>query len=260
MQLCEKIFYSICSRLYRFYKFGNSVYCCLCGKKALRFFPYRGGYKNIPPLIRALDGVGSDVNNFGCPHCGCSDRERHLYLYLDRLSLWGQFQNASILHFAPEEALSKVIESMHPKKWIRADLFPTRPEFEKVDLLAIPYEDSKFDIVIVNHVLEHVPDDIKALKEIYRVLRPGGLAILQTPYCQKLEDTLSDNGIDNDNARLQAYGQEDHLRLYGRDIFTRIESTGFRSRTVSHQQTLSDVSPRYFGVNPEEPLFLFEKP
>jgi SAM-dependent methyltransferase len=259
MLLLNKVFAAIRSRLYGLYKFGNAVSCCLCDKKSLRFFPYRGGSKNTPLLIKALDGVGSDVDNFGCPHCGSTDRERHLYLYLDRLRIWSYFNNASILHFAPEQVLSKVIDSMNSTKWIRADLFPTSAEFEKIDLLAIPYEDMVFDIVIVNHVLEHVPDDMKALKEIYRVLRHGGLAILQTPYCEKLEKTFSDNGIDTDNARLQAYGQEDHVRLYGKDIFDRIVSVGFLSRTARHYESLADISPSYYGVNPKEPLFLFEK-
>ena len=100
-----------------------------------------------------------------------------------------------------------------------------------MDILDMPLESESFDFVIANHVLEHVSDDLKALTEIRRVLRVGGYAILQTPYSSKLHHTWQDPGIADDAARLQAYGQEDHVRLFGRDIFARITSAGLASCT-----------------------------
>lgn len=240
-------------------KIGSNVWCCLCGLKASQFLPFNGGWSAAPPILKALDVVGSDLDHYGCPHCGCTDRDRHLNLYLERLVLWDHFTGAAVLHFAPERALSAVIESKQPLKWVRADLFPASPEFEKIDLLSIPYGECTFDILIVNHVLEHVPDDMKALSEIHRVLKPGGLAILQTPYSAKLEKTFSDNGVDTSEGRLQAYGQEDHVRLYGKDIFERIQSAGFRSRIAWHSDVLPEIDTAYCGVNGKEPLFLYER-
>jgi len=97
------------------------------------------------------------------------------------------------------------------------------------------------------------------LSEIHRVLKPGGMAILQTPYSSRLHRTWQDAGIDTPEARLQAYGQEDHVRLFGRDIFDRIVAAGFRSDVRLHSELLADVDPDIAGVNAAEPFFLFRK-
>lgn len=209
--------------------------------------------------MAALSVVGSDLDHFGCPVCGCHDRERHLVLYLKRLGMLDKFRGAQILHFAPERCFSKLIAGLQPERYIKGDLFPAAPGIEKMDMLAIPYESETFDYVIANHVLEHVADDLKALSELRRVLKVGGVAILQTPYSAKLQSTFVDAGVDDHQARLHAYGQEDHVRLYGSDIFMRFESVGFKSRVIRHMDVISDVDPARYGVNVEEPLFLFER-
>jgi SAM-dependent methyltransferase len=109
-------------------------------------------------------------------------------------------------------------------------------------------------------VLEHVSDDGKAVAEIARILRPGGLAILQTPYSPTLEGTWEDRGIATPEGRLQAYGQADHVRLFGRDIFERIASGGLESRVRTHEELLPHVVGPQAGVNPQEPFFLFQTP
>lgn len=207
----------------------------------------------------ALNTIGSNVINFGCPNCGCHDRERHLLLYLKAVGLLEKFEGAAILHFAPEFRLSEIIEAKVPGRYVKGDLYPTSANIEMIDMLAIDYPSQSFDFVIANHVLEHVDDDLLALSELRRVLKAGGHAILQTPFSSKLKLTFSDPGIDNKLARYQAYGQEDHVRLYGSDIFSRIESAGFRSLVVTHEEELADIDPLKFGVNEMEPLFLFER-
>jgi ubiquinone/menaquinone biosynthesis C-methylase UbiE len=142
---------------------------------------------------------------------------------------------------------------------VKGDLYPTSKDIEAIDMLAIDYPSESFDFVIANHVLEHVDDDLVALSELRRVLKAGGYAILQTPYSSKLTQTFSDPGIDSNSARYQAYGQEDHVRLYGGDIFARIESAGFKSRVATHEEKLADIDPLKFGVNEKEPFFLFER-
>jgi len=241
------------------FSFGSDRYCCICKNKVGRFLPYKGGWKNVSPFLRSLKLVGSDVDNFSCPICWSHDRERHQYLYLDKLGLINIFHQANVLHFAPETWISKIIANQLPRRYVKADLYPTASDIETIDMLAIQYPDATFDFVIANHVLEHVQDEQKALSELYRVLKPGGLAILQTPYCAKLHHTFCDAGIDDDESRLQAYGQEDHVRLYGADIFERFQSVGFVSRVQQHKDVLSDIDATLYGVNELEPLFLFEK-
>ncbi len=238
---------------------GQTKFCCMCNCKVGDFLPYDGGWNSAPPLMKALDIIGSDLDNFACPKCGSHDRERHLLLYFEKQGCLKAMAGASILHFAPERWLSKVILGAHPLKYVKADLFPVSADIEKIDMLAIPYAEGTFDWVIANHVLEHVPDEIKALTEIHRVLRPGGYAVLQTPYCNMLNKTFLDDGIHDPEARLQAYGQSDHVRLFGRDIYEKITDAGFKSCVVTHEQVLTDVNAKYFGVNEHELFMLFRK-
>ena len=238
---------------------GSGRECLLCGNRVGRFLPYRDGWRAAPPLMRALRVVGSDLDNYLCPACGCNDRERHLALYFRELGLFEKVRGSAVLHFAPEPRFGPLIAQAGPASYVRADLTPTAPGIERIDMLAIPYVEGRFDFVIANHVMEHVADDTKALSELCRVLRPGGLAILQTPFSNVLDHTISDPGVTARETRLQLYGQEDHVRLYGRDIFASFTAAGFVSRVVRHDQALPAVDAKRYGVNPDEPLFLFER-
>ncbi|MDG4551370.1 MAG: methyltransferase domain-containing protein [Candidatus Contendobacter sp.] len=235
-------------------------YCVVCEHHADTFLPYRSGWQGAPPLMRVLDLIGSNLDQFECPWCSAHDRERHLLMYMRASGIFDNIQSMSVLHFAPEQRLSKLIFSQNPARYIKCDLYPTAPDTERIDILAIPFMDKSFDLIIANHILEHVVDDTKALQEVWRTLKVGGRAILQTPYSQKLHHTWSDPGIDTDNACLQAYGQEDHVRLFGRDIFERITSVGLESCVSTHDQLLPQYDPKEYGVNGKEPFFLFKRP
>ena len=143
---------------------------------------------------------------------------------------------------------------------VRCDLYPWVPDMVKVDLLALPYAEDHFDLLIANHVLEHVEDDRRAVAEIARVLKPGGYAILQTPYSDVLERTWEDAGIRSGESRLEAFGQEDHVRLFGKDVFDRIAQQGLVAKVQSHKELLAGYSSYRFGLNEREPFFLFVKP
>jgi SAM-dependent methyltransferase len=235
--------------------------CILCGHRCGGFLPYRGGWASSPAAMRALDVIGSDLANFECPWCGSHDRERHMALFLEASGLWAAIPGASILHFAPERRLSPRIAAIGPARYVRADLHPAGPGIERMDIHAIPAEDSSFDLVIANHVLEHVEDDRRAVAEVARVLRPGGHAVLQVPFSPRLQATFSDPGIDDDRSRRECYGQEDHVRLFGRDVFERFALAGSLEDISSpHGRLLPDSDPWRLGINAAEPFFLFRKP
>jgi len=180
-------------------------------------------------------------------------------MYLDRLELWDSIRNASVLHFAPEEHIKDRIEKYNPGVYVKGDLYPPSPEIQRIDITAIPYPDDSFDAIICCHVLEHIPDDDKALAELFRVLKPGGWAVLQTPYFRILQNTFSDPAISTDELRTLYYGQNDHVRIYGRDLFAKMEQAGFTLQIRSHAEVLSDIDAAYYGADPTEELMLVTK-
>lgn len=234
--------------------------CVCCGRRVGRFLPYRGGSAAAEPLMRSLRVVGSDLERFECPWCGAHDRERHLLLYLRATGQLDGLAGRRVVHFAPERRLSETLGQATGAGYSACDLFPVRPGVARVDIQAMPDATGSVDLLLANHVLEHVDDDLAALREIARVLAPGGAAILQTPYSPVLHRTWSDPGIVDPEARRRAYGQEDHVRLYGRDIVDRFASVGLEPAVRSHAAVLPDVDPDAAGVNPAEPLMQFLRP
>ena len=240
---------------------GRSRHCCVCGRSFFRFSKFRGGWKAFSPYLHNVKWTGSDFDNFWCPFCRSHDRERHLIFFFDKLGVWERLSGASVLHLAPEKHLAGRIAACNPARYVRGDLVPSREGVERIDVTAIPYDAATFDWVICNHVLEHVPDDARALREVMRVLRPDGSAILQTPFASGLEKSLEDSAeIATDAKRIEFYGQEDHVRLYGRDLFDRIRAAGFRLDLKQHGEFLPDVDAARCGVCRDEPLFLCVKP
>lgn len=235
-------------------------HCVVCDQSVGDFLSYSGGWSAVPLLIRALDVVGSDPDHFECPRCGAHDRERHLLLYMKVTGLLDGLSGKDILHVAPERHLAPAIAEARPRTYLKGDLHPTAQDVKRIDLMAISCGAESFDLVIANHVLEHVADDRVAVQEIFRVLRPGGHAILQTPFSAMLHHTWSDPGIDTDIGRLHAYGQEDHVRLFGRDIFARFAESGLVPCIAAHEDLLADFDAVRYGVNPREPFFLLRRP
>lgn len=241
------------------YAGGGNCICVACGKPLRFFLPFTGGVEAVPPVLHSLHVVGSDLVRYACPKCESNDRERHLLLYFQRTQMERHVAQARVLHFAPERGISAYVAGLKPSHYVKADLFPKAADVQRVDMLNMDFSDGAFDLVIANHVLEHVEDDARALSEIRRVLRPGGMAILQTPYSAMLVQTFEDRGIQSSSARTFAYGQDDHVRLYGQDIGARFAAAGFVSRMVEHKTLLADIDPAVYGVNPDEPFFLFER-
>src|SRR5690606_19939096 len=138
------------------------------------------------------------------------------------------------------------------------DLFTEGYEYaahvQNMNVMDIPYGDHHFDYVLCNHVLEHIPEDTKAMKEIFRVLKPGGSAILQVPISKNSAQTVEDFTIEDPKKREELFGQFDHVRIYGQDYVNRLESAGFKVNRLNISQKYQKL-----GVNPEEDLFVCEK-
>jgi SAM-dependent methyltransferase len=240
---------------------GSNKKCYICNREIRRFLKLRGGWKNVPIMIKNTEMVGSDVENFRCPFCSAHDRERHIFMFFDKLNLWEKMKDANIIHFAPDGYLYKKIETCLPLKYVKADLFPWDNSIEKIDATEIPYPDSTFDFLIFNHILEHIPDYLKALKEIYRVLKPNGIAILQTPYSKLFRANFEDEGINTEKLRLFFYGQIDHVRIFSERQFIKdLKETGFILEIIKHEDFFSDQDSLYFGVNKQEDLIKVRKP
>lgn len=234
-------------------------YCVICQQNVERFLPYKNGSADLHPVLRALQCVGSDADNFLCPHCSSTDRERHLFIYLSLPNILDRMRGGKVLHFAPERCLRLLVDSQQPQEYVMADMSPRDPAVRQMNMQEIGFPDAYFDFVIANHVLEHVGDDEQAISELTRVLKPGGLAILQTPYSSILPSTLVEKPPGSPITRDIVFGETDHMRLYGTDVFSRIAACGLKFIGGDHQSLRIHVDPVRTGINPMEPFFLFEK-
>jgi SAM-dependent methyltransferase len=234
---------------------GSGCHCVNCGSEFGHFLRFRDGSRGFSLALLDSGYVTGDVEHHECPVCGIGDRERHMFMYFDALGTWDRFEGARVLHIAPERFLRKRLEAS-AREYIPGDLFPSEECVRRIDVTDIDAGDATLDAVVCNHVLEHVGDPRVALREIRRVLAPGGLAVLQTPFASRLAQTLVDPKATTDALRRERYGQEDHVRLFGTDLFRLIADAGFDVSVVEHSKALADVDVRREGVSPEEPLIL----
>lgn len=234
-------------------------YCCVCDHQVENWLPHIH-IAQRSPLMALLGTVGSDLAVYQCPSCGCTDRDRHLWLYMNASGMTAQLPGATILHMAPEAHIERLIAACKPAHYVRGDLHPTQAHHQRIDIERLPFDDASLDLVICNHVLEHVTHPDKALSEISRCLRAGGMVIAQTPYAPSLKHTLEMKAApDADTAHL-LYGQSDHVRLFGDDIPEYFHNSGLQGVLLAHEAVLPDASPAQYGVNAREPFFVFWKP
>lgn len=160
------------------------------------------------------------------------ERHRLLWLYLKNET---DFFTAplKLLHVAPEQSFYKRFRNLENLQYITTDLNSPLADV-KADILDLPFEDNSFDVVLCNHVLEHIPDDLAAMKELYRVMRPGGWGIFQVPQDPFRDDTFEDNSITDKKERTRIFGQYDHVRIYGLDYFDRLREVGFEVEAVDY--------------------------
>jgi SAM-dependent methyltransferase len=173
-------------------------------------------------------GYGNQRNNVLSPSTLSLERHRLLWLYLNNeTDFFTSKIKKNVLHFAPEQAFYKRFRNQKNIVYTTTDLFSPLADV-KADICNLPFEDNQYDVILCNHVLEHISDDTKAMQELFRVLKPGGIAILQIPQDLNREQTFADDTITDQKERAKLFGQYDHVRVYGRDYFDKLRSIGFR--------------------------------
>lgn len=178
-----------------------------------------------------------------CPRCDSLERHRHLWLFLERHTPLVADRSLAVLHFAPERGIGARLARGRPG-YVSADLEPGA--MLQLDLQALDLPDASFDWIFCSHVLEHVPDDRAAMRELFRVLRPGGTAVIQVPTYSATTDEDPSLGPDE---RVARFGQHDHVRIYGADVFDRLSDAGFAVERVLFRDELSAREREKYGLH-----------
>lgn len=205
-----------------FFLKGSTFTDPIDGKSFKTFLPY---------------GYGKQRSNVLSPSTLSLERHRLLWLYLKNETDFFT-ANKKVLHFAPEQCFLKRFKTLKNLDYTTTDLESPLANV-KADICHLPFEDNSYDIIFCNHVLEHIPDDTKAMQELYRVLKPNGMAILQIPQDLSRATTFEDDSITDKKERAKIFGQYDHVRVYGLDYFDKLRSIGFVVEEVDYTAKLS---------------------
>ena len=234
----RKVYHTINRLLYK----GNKYYCPICEKGYGRFLP---GPENIR-------------SNSKCPGCSSLERHRLLWLYLkSKQNILTSKIN--LLNISPDYATQTKLKRLANINYTSIDLKSSLAMY-KEDLTNLSFKDNSFDAILCYHVLEHIEDDLKAISELYRILKPGSWAILQTPIDNDREETYEDFTITSPAERKKIFGQEDHVRIYGRDYFLRLIKTGFTVAEDAFVNNFSDSEIAKYGLDKNEMIFFCTKP
>ncbi len=213
---------------------GKGFECNCCGATYSKFVPDYPSAENAN-AINANEVIAGYGENILCPACLSTARER---LIIALLKSEIKISKKKILHFSPEKNIYNFIKQHNGV--VTADI---EPLFYKIidgkikneDATRLSFADDNFDVIIGNHILEHIPDDKKAIQEMYRVLKPGGIAILQVPYSTKILNTLETPEINDPEKQSALYGQKDHVRIYQlQDYINRLQRAGFKVEVIDY--------------------------
>ncbi len=221
----------------RLYFKGSRFTDPIDGSSYRKFLPY--GYQNIRP-------------NALCPGTLSLERHRLLWLYLQFKTNF-LTDTLKVLHIAPEQVFYKKFKSFTNWDYTTTDLYSPLADI-KADICALPFEDETFDLILCNHVLEHIPDDHKAMSELYRVLKKGGTLIAQVPLEEGRLKSFEDDSITDKKKRTEIFGQYDHVRLYGMDYYQRLESIGFQTEAVDFLKELSEEEILRYALPKKEDI------
>lgn len=231
------------NRVIALFYMGNKVECPVCEHRFRKFLPY--GYTKQTGRDNAL-----------CPRCLSLERHRLMYLYLKEKTDFFN-RDLKVLHIAPEQCFYKRFRALENLDYTTGDLESPIADVH-FDVQAIPFPADTYDVVICNHVLEHVDDDTQAMAEIYRILKPGGFAILQVPQDTDAEKTYEDPTITEPSEREKHFLQKDHVRLYGLDYAERLNSVGFKVTADTYSNNFPEETVKRFGL-PMKEIFYFNK-
>lgn len=228
---------------------GKNVECPVCKKCFITFLPF--GIKNKRP-------------NALCINCLSLERHRLIWLYLTKeTDLFQRREKTSLLHVAPEPCFFKIFKKCKSIDYYPVDKFEEGYRYpsgtKNMDITDIPKENNYFDAILCNHVFEHIPEDHKAMKEIFRVLKVGGWAILQVPIDYDLKITVEDATITSPQAREQAFGQFDHVRQYGLDYKDRLTKAGFKVSPIPYSESFSKKDKFKYGLPNYRNIYLCQK-
>ena len=234
MQLLVKLFLKIFSRgflirisffvkpILKILMYGNKYTDPIDGNTFRAFLPY--GYNKIR-------------NNVLSPSTYSLERHRLLWLYLKNETSFFKAK-LKVLHFAPESALMNQFKKLKNLSYDTIDLNSPIADI-KADICDLPFLDNSYDFILCNHVLEHIVDDNKAIRELYRVLKKNGIGIFQVPIDYNRDTTFEDFSVTNKKERNKLFGQYDHVRIYGLDFFDRLQKAGFSVERCEYTSKLS---------------------
>jgi SAM-dependent methyltransferase len=216
--------------LVAFFLRGSTYTDPIDGRSYRKFLPY--GYERVRDNVLA-------------PGTLSLERHRLFWLYLQNETDFFNGKSHNVLHFAPEQAFYKRFKQMDHITYTTTDLNSPLADV-KADICNLPFPSNTYDFVFCNHVLEHIPDDYQAMQELFRVLAPGGTAILQVPLENDRKETFEDNSITDAKERARLFGQYDHVRVYGMDYFEKLATVGFEVAAVDYTLQFSEeVRDRY---------------
>ena len=220
---------------------GSRFECVCCGARLSRFLFY--AKQSIPA-------------NLQCPRCRLLSRHRLLWLFLQQKTNFFT-QQLRVMHVAPEAMLQLAFKRLPNLDYLSVDLSSPLAMI-KVDITNMQLQDETFDVVLCNHVLEHIPDDRRAMREIYRVLKPSGWAVLQVPILR--QKTFEDMLIIEPKEKEKYFGLSDHVRIYGLDYDDRLREAGFEVLVDNFVQSLGTEKIERFGLDPNEKIHFCRKP
>lgn len=234
----------------------EKYYCPLCENDFYQFIPWADKHDHPNYKLEMYNKFTAI-----CPLCNAHDRERFYRLYLEQVEKLMNIGNCTVLHIAPELQLRKWLKSLPGVHYLSGDLFPQDSETLKVDVTDISFDDDTFDIVLCSHVLEHVPNDRQAMRELHRILKPNGFAIVNVPIALNIDDTYEDFSITDPEERLVHFGQEDHVRVYAKQDFVhRLQQAGFVVEEFVYSDHLDVLPPaNKIGLSDSDVLYIARK-
>jgi len=222
---------------------GNNVECTVCEHQFKKFLPY--GYN---------DGQRDNVL---CPYDLTLERHRLMWTYLKTKSNFFT-DNLKVMHIAPEQCFYKTFRAQKNLDYTTGDLESPLADLH-FDLHNIPLEDNIYDVVFCNHVMEHVKDDVQCMKELLRIMKPGGWGILQVPADYTRTTTYEDATITDPKEREKHFGQYDHVRLYGTNYPDVLRSAGFEVEEYDYHKELKEEDYKKYRFQEDELLYIVRK-